>query len=106
MDYFIIAIATAAGLYFHGWLYIRIRRWTDRDLALSLAGDNELHKKFMLERLTAAREQKIKRRDLQQWLEAAAAGYPDQGLDKDLPGRDQANALATPPDRTANGSRH
>ncbi len=106
MDYFIIAITTAAGLYFHGWLYIRIRRWTDRDLALSLAGDNELYKKFMLERLAAAREQKIKRRDLQQWLEAAAADYPDQRLDKHSPGGDQASGFSTPPDRTADNSRN
>lgn len=38
MDYFIIAVTTLAGLYFHGWLYVRIKRWMDRDLALSLAG--------------------------------------------------------------------
>lgn len=104
MDYFIIAIATAAGLYFHGWLYFRIRRWTDRDLALSLAGDNESYKKFMLERLAAAREQKIKRRDLQQWLEAAAASYPDQGLEQRSPDGDQANACSTSPDRSADSS--
>ena len=40
MDYFIIFITTAAGLYFHGWLYVRIKRWMDRDLALSLAADD------------------------------------------------------------------
>ncbi|QXI27438.1 hypothetical protein [Pseudomonas vanderleydeniana] len=77
MDYFIIAIATAAGLYFHGWLYVKTRRWMDRDLALSLAGDNEARKKFMLQRLEDARKQKIKRRDLQRWLEAAAAEFPN-----------------------------
>ena len=38
MDYFIIVATTAAGLYFHWWLYVRIKRWMDRDLALSLAG--------------------------------------------------------------------
>jgi hypothetical protein len=36
MDYFIIFITTVTGLYFHWWLYKRIQRWTDRDLALSL----------------------------------------------------------------------
>ena len=75
MDYFIIFITTAAGLYFHGWLYVRIKRWMDRDLALSLAGDDPAKKDFMLQRLTAARQQKIKRRDLPQWLQAAAADY-------------------------------
>lgn len=40
MDYFIIVVTTAAGLYFHWWIYWRIRRWMDRDLALSFAGDD------------------------------------------------------------------
>jgi len=75
MDYLIIFITTAAGLYFHGWLYVRIRRWMDRDLALSLAGKDEGKRAFMLERLADARAQKIKRRDLPKWLEAAAASY-------------------------------
>ncbi|MGE8151351.1 hypothetical protein ACQKP5_08910 [Pseudomonas vancouverensis] len=78
MDYFIIFATTVAGLYFHGWLYVRIRRWMDRDLALSLAGKDEQKKAFMLEQLAHARGQNIKRRDLPKWLEAAAAGYPDR----------------------------
>ncbi|MCF5701893.1 hypothetical protein [Pseudomonas syringae] len=76
MDYFIIVVTTAAGLYFHWWLYVRIKRWMDRDLALSLAGKDEGKRAFMLEQLTNAQTQKIKRRDLPKWLEAAAAGYP------------------------------
>ena len=76
MDYFIIVITTAAGLYFHWWLYVRIKRWMDRDLALAMAGNDEQKKTFMLQQLERARQQKIKRRDLQQWLEAAAATYP------------------------------
>ena len=76
MDYFIIVVTTAAGLYFHGWLYVRIKRWMDRDLALSLAGKDEGKWAFMLEQLANAQAQKFKRRDLPQWLEAAAAGYP------------------------------
>ncbi|KAB0484972.1 hypothetical protein SAMN04490202_1306 [Pseudomonas reinekei] len=75
MDYFIIVVTTVAGLYFHGWLYVRIRRWMDRDLALALAGHDERKKAFMLQQLAIARTQKIRRRDLPQWLEAAAAGY-------------------------------
>jgi hypothetical protein len=78
MDYFIIVVTTVAGLYFHGWLYVRIRRWMDRDLALALAGRDEQKKAFMLERLASARAQKIRRRDLPQWLEAAAAAYPER----------------------------
>ena len=76
MDYFIIVVTTAAGLYFHWWLYVRIKRWMDRDLALSLAGKDEGKRAFMLEQLASAQVQKIKRRDLPKWLEAAAAGYP------------------------------
>ena len=40
MDYFIVVITSVAGLYFHWWMYVRIKRWVDRDLALSLAGDS------------------------------------------------------------------
>ncbi|UVK89658.1 hypothetical protein LOY52_06190 [Pseudomonas sp. B21-051] len=76
MDYLIIFVTTVAGLYFHWWLYVRIKRWMDRDLALSLAGRDEDKRAFMLERLADARVRRIKRRDLPQWLEAAAAGYP------------------------------
>ncbi|MNZ63374.1 hypothetical protein D3C78_815190 [compost metagenome] len=48
----------------------------DRDLALALAGNDEQKKVFMLQQLDNARQQKIKRRDLPKWLEAAAATYP------------------------------
>ncbi|WP_434701140.1 hypothetical protein [Pseudomonas sp. D1-36] len=76
MDYFIIVATTLAGLYFHWWLYVRIKRWMDRDLALSLAGQDEPKKHYMLQQLARARGQGVKRRDLPQWLQAAAAGYP------------------------------
>ncbi|VVN89871.1 hypothetical protein [Pseudomonas fluorescens] len=76
MDYFIIVVTTVAGLYFHWWLYVRIKRWMDRDLALALAGSDKHKKAFMLQQLANAKTQKIKRRDLPQWLEAAATGYP------------------------------
>ncbi len=75
MDYFIIAITTIAGLYFHGWPHVRIRRWTARDLALSFAGKDEQKREFMLQRLEAAKTQKIKRKELAAWLEREAAGY-------------------------------
>lgn len=75
MDYFIIAGLTLAGLYFHGWLYLRIKRWADRDLALSMAGTDAEKQDYMLERLAAARVAKVKRRELPAWLERAAADY-------------------------------
>lgn len=78
MDYFIIFVVTIAGLYFHWWLYVRIKRWTDRDLALSMAGTDVQKKQYMLQQLAEAQRQKVKRRDLPQWLEAAAAGYPGE----------------------------
>ena len=81
MDYFIIVATTVAGLYFHGWLYVRIRRWMDRDLALSLAGRDKQKKTYMLEQLALARKQGIKRRDLPQWLQTAAASYPAKAPD-------------------------
>ncbi|MCY1274274.1 hypothetical protein D9M68_616460 [compost metagenome] len=76
MDYFIIVITTAAGLYFHWWLYVRIKRWMDRDLALSFAGDDKAKQAFMLEQLARARESGVKRRQLPDWLRQAADDYP------------------------------
>ena len=35
MDYFIITVVTLAGLIFHAWLFVRFRRWADRDLAFT-----------------------------------------------------------------------
>lgn len=75
MDYFIIVITTVAGLYFHWWLYKRIQRWTDRDLALSFAGDDPAKREFMLARLQEAQKQGVKRKELDAWLQRAAAHY-------------------------------
>ncbi|MFQ6576019.1 hypothetical protein [Pseudomonas sp. UM16] len=75
MDYFIVVITTVAGLYFHWWLYVRIRRWMDRDLALSLAGADEGKKAYMLACLDNAKAQKVKRSELATWLEREAAAY-------------------------------
>ncbi|WP_226685824.1 hypothetical protein [Stutzerimonas stutzeri] len=76
MDYFIIAATTIAGLAFHGWLIVRFRRWADRDLALSIAGGDPDKRSWMLQRLADAKSQKIKRRELQSWLEQQAQHYP------------------------------
>ncbi|NMX65077.1 hypothetical protein HBO12_18595 [Pseudomonas sp. WS 5059] len=78
MDYFIIVATTAAGLYFHWWLYRRIKRWVDRDLALSLAGDDQHKRIFMLQQLDRAKAEKVKRKDLPQWLQDAARQYTPQ----------------------------
>ena len=76
MDYFIIFITTVTGLYFHWWLYRRIRRWTDRDLALSFGGDDPAKRAYMLERLQEAQARRVKRKALAAWLAQAAAEYP------------------------------
>lgn len=76
MDYFIIAITTIAGLAFHGWLIMRFRLWADRDLALSIAGSDPDKRSWILQRLADAKSQKIKRRELQSWLEQQVKHYP------------------------------
>ncbi|WP_312939317.1 hypothetical protein [Stutzerimonas balearica] len=76
MDYFIIAITTIAGLAFHAWLFFRFRRWADRDLALSIAGSDPDRRSWMLARLADAKAQKVRRGDLQAWLERKALEYP------------------------------
>jgi hypothetical protein len=78
MDYFIVVSTTVAGLYFHWWLYVRIKRWMDRDLALSLAGESAEKRDYMLKCLTEAQAKKIKRSDLPAWLKQAAAQYADE----------------------------
>ncbi|CAM4043169.1 30S ribosomal protein S3 [Pseudomonas reidholzensis] len=75
MDYFIVFLTTVAGLYFHGWLYLRIRRWMDRDLALSLAGEDGAKRAYMLQRLEQARAKGVKRKQLTAWLQRQAAEY-------------------------------
>nr|WP_314479215.1 hypothetical protein [uncultured Pseudomonas sp.] len=75
MDYFIVVVATLAGLGFHAWLYLRMRHWMDRDLALSLAGDDVLKQTYMLHKLQQARELKMRRQALAQWLAQEAAAY-------------------------------
>lgn len=76
MDYFIIAFLTFTAIYFHWWLFVRFKRWGDRDLALSMANNDPAKKAYMLEKLAEAQSQKIKGKQLQAWLEQAASNYP------------------------------
>lgn len=48
----------------------------DRDLALSLAGDDVRKRDYMLQRLQQARVEKVKRKDLAAWLAREAQAYP------------------------------
>ena len=75
MDYFIIAFLTFTAIYFHWWLFVRFKRWGDRDLALSMANDDPGKEAYMLEQLAKAQSQKIKGKQLQAWLEQAASNY-------------------------------
>ena len=75
MDYLIIFVAVASGLYFHWWLYLRIRRWSERDLALSLAGSDAAKRAYMLKRLDEAKASKVPGKQLQAWLEQAASEF-------------------------------
>jgi len=75
MDYFIIAVTTLAGLAFHGWLFVRFRRWADRDLALSLAGNDPQKRAWGLERLAQAKAEGVRRKELESWLRRELDGY-------------------------------
>lgn len=71
----IVAVVSALAIALHVVLFVVFRRWMDRDLALSFAGDDEAMRAHMLERLRQARAEKVRRRDLQDWLESAAKRY-------------------------------
>lgn len=77
MDYFIITVVTLAGLIFHAWLYVRFKRWADRDLALSMAGSDPKKRAWALKRLASAKEAGVKRKDLQPWLQQEMERYPE-----------------------------
>ena len=75
MDYFIVAAATLSGLFFHWWIFIRIKRLINRDLALSMALDNPDKQAYMLSKLSEATKLKVKKKELQGWLQNAADQY-------------------------------
>jgi hypothetical protein len=75
MDYFIITVVTLAGLIFHAWLYVRFKRWADRDLALSLAGSDPKKREWALQCLASAKQAGVRRKDLQSWLEREVERY-------------------------------
>lgn len=76
MDYLIVALTGLAGLYFHWWLYVRIKQWMARDLALSLAGDDTGKRGYMLDSLQQAQDARLKGKALLTHLEDAAQRYP------------------------------
>ena len=47
LDYVIVAVVSALAIAMHVVLYVLIRRWMDRDLALSFAGEDEAKRDYM-----------------------------------------------------------
>ena len=73
--YLIVAITTVVVIALHAGLDWKIRRWMDRDLALSLGGEDAAKRAYMLVKLEEARRTGVKRRDLPAWLQQAAVEY-------------------------------
>ncbi len=75
MGVVIAVVVSVLALALHAVLYLVFRRWMDRDLALSLAGDDEGKRAYMLDCLRRAKGEGVRRRALQAWLEREAARY-------------------------------
>ncbi|WPU56557.1 hypothetical protein SQW19_02805 [Stenotrophomonas acidaminiphila] len=75
MDLAIVLVVSLLAIALHVALYLLFRRWMDRDLALSLAGDDAGKRRYMLDCLQRARRDGVRRRDLPAWLEREAARY-------------------------------
>ena len=76
LDYLLVAVVSALVIALHVVLFVLFRRWIERDLALSLAGDDPVRREWMLEMLAEARRNRVRRRDLEAWLRRAAARAP------------------------------
>lgn len=75
MSIAIIVVVSASGFYFHWWLYVRIKRWVNRDLALSMAGSDPAKREYMLTQLAEAERQKIGKKELSDWLKLQADAF-------------------------------
>lgn len=75
MSIAIIVVVSVSGFYFHWWLYVRIKRWVNRDLALSMATADPDMRQYMLDKLLEAERLRIAKKDLPDWLRAAAGAY-------------------------------
>lgn len=79
MDLAIVLVVSLLAIALHVVLYLVFRRWMDRDLALSLAGDDADKQRYMLDCLQRARAEGVRKRELQAWLEREAVRYGPQG---------------------------
>ncbi|MDH7453173.1 hypothetical protein QF205_08855 [Luteimonas composti] len=75
MDVAIVAVVSGLALALHLVLFLLIRRWMDRDLALSFAGEDAGMRAYMLDSLATARRERVGRRALPDWLRARAEAY-------------------------------
>ena len=74
-DIAVVAIVSALAIALHVALFVVFRRWMDRDLALSFAGDDAGKRDYMLTCLKRAKHARVGRRALAGWLERAAQEY-------------------------------
>ena len=77
LDYVIVAVVSARAIAMHVVLYVLIRRWMDRDLALSFAGEDEAKRDYMRACLQRAKREGVRRRDLPDWLQRQAERYSE-----------------------------
>ncbi|MFO7340004.1 hypothetical protein [Pseudoxanthomonas taiwanensis] len=78
LDYVLVAVVSLLAVALHVVLYVLVRRWMDRDLALSFAGGDPARRQWMLAQLARARREGVRRRDLPAWLEQAARCMPQE----------------------------
>ena len=78
-DIAIVALASALAIALHVVLFVLFRRWMDRDLALSFAGEEPAKRDYMLAQRARAKSAGVKRGDLPGWLQRAAADYRAPG---------------------------
>ena len=78
-DIAIVAVVCALAIALHVVLFVLFRRWMDRDLALSFAGEDPGKRDYMLRRLQQAKDEGVKRRELPAWLARAAGDYRADG---------------------------
>ena len=75
IDLAIVAVVSALAIALHVALFVLFRRWMDRDLALSLAGDDPAKRSYLLQRLRHAKREGITRKALAAWLQRDADAW-------------------------------
>ena len=78
LDSVLVAVVSLLAVALHVVLYVLVRRWMDRDLALSFAGEDEAKRDYMRACLQRAKREGVRRRDLPAWLEQAARCMPQE----------------------------